>query len=477
MKKRYEPIGWKYSTILEATEGVLICGKDDSNYKGISIDTRTIEKSEVFLAIKGENYDGHNFINKAIESGVKCILINSDRINEVVKTDFAKYGTCIAVNNTVEALGKLAHFKRLRSKANVLAITGSNGKTTTKELTKAVFSEDFKTHYTTGNLNNEIGLPLTLLDLSPQHEWAVVEMGMNHSGEIHNLSMIAKPDIGIITNVGPAHIEGLGSIRNILNAKAEIIDGIKRKGKIILNADDEKVIRLRKKAEDNDIEVVTFGRSKNADIRAKGLQLGKNGMNFSVLFKGEEILMELPIYGKHMVSNVLAACAAGYCAGMSPTAIRKGLKKFKPAVGRFNIEETDIGFNVINDTYNANPASMEAALNTLKLLKKKERGIAILADMLELGDSSEELHESVGEIVANKGIEKLYVTGTFAKSIIKGAISNGLPEDDTFEGTKEEIIENLKEIVDRDDWLLVKGSRSMKMEEVTKAIMNHGNSD
>lgn len=477
MKRKYERIGWKYDAILEATKGVLICSKDDSSYSGISIDTRTIERNEIFVAIKGENFDGHDFIGKAIEKGVRCIVVNSDNIKDIADTEFSNYGTCIAVGNTTEALGNLANFQRLRSKASVIAITGSNGKTTTKEMTKAVIEGKFNTLSTSGNFNNEIGLPLTLLELSQNHEWAVVEMGMNHPGEIYNLSMTAKPDIGIITNVGPAHIEGLGSIKNIVSAKAEIIDGIKRKGKLILNADDDRVIKLKEFAEtEHDLKVITFGRSKKADIRAQNIKVVKSGMTFSVFFKDKEILMELPIFGRHMVSNVLAACAAGYCAGMKPVTIRKGLKKFKPAEGRFNIIDTDMGFNVINDTYNANPSSMEVAIGTLKLLKKKKKGYAILADMLELGDSSEKLHEDVGEIVAEKGIDKLYVTGTYADSIIKGALRKKMDGKDIFKGTKEEIIENLKESVDRNDWLLVKGSRSMKMEDVTKAIINYGNS-
>jgi UDP-N-acetylmuramoyl-tripeptide--D-alanyl-D-alanine ligase len=477
MKKKYESINWKFDAILEATEGVLISSKDENTYFGISIDTRTINKNEVFVAIKGENFDGHKFIGSAIEKGVKCIVINSDNIKDISDTNFSKYGTCIAVGDTTEALGKLGNFQRIRSKASVIAITGSNGKTTTKEMTKAVIEEGFNTLSTSGNFNNEIGVPLTLLGLSQTHEWAVVEMGMNHAGEIHNLAMTAKPDIGIITNVGPAHIEGLGSIKNILNAKAEIIDGIKRKGKLILNADDERVIKLKEFAEtEHDLEVITFGKTKKADIRAQNIKINKRGMTFSVFFRDKEILMELPIFGRHMISNVLAACAAGYCAGMKPVKIRKGLEKFKPAEGRFNIIETDMGFNVINDTYNANPSSMEVAIATLKLVKKKKKGFAILADMLELGDSSETLHEEVGEVVADKGIDKLYVTGTYADSVIKGALRKKMDEKDIFKGTKEEIIENLKESVDRYDWLLVKGSRSMKMEDVTKAIINYGNS-
>ncbi len=473
MAIKIKPLSWTIPQILEATNGMLLFGNSEFSFSGVSIDSRKIEEKDLFVAVKGETFDGHDFIQKVVDDGCRGVIINSEKIKDIAEAGLNKKNiVCIAVQNCIRALGDMANYQRRRTGVNVAGITGSNGKTTTKEMTASVFSTKYKTLSTPGNFNNEIGLPLTLLQLGKTHEWAIIEMGMNHFGEIKELSKISKPDIGVVLNAGAAHIEGLGSTVNVAKAKCEIFTGLKDSGTAIVNMDDKNLLKLipEIKSLGNIKEVVTFGKSKDADIKALSIKKDGDGISFILQLPEEEIDINLEIPGKFMVYNGLAAAAIAYKAGFNGKEIKKGLEQFKPVSGRMNIIKTGKGFNIINDTYNANPDSMEAAIRTLSNLRGRKRGFVVMGDMLELGANSGTFHKKIGGVVANLSLSGLFVYGTFSKAVYLGAVEKGMTPENVFTGEKDEIIKELKKTVGESDWILVKGSRSTKMEEVVEEI-------
>ncbi len=462
------PMPWNIDDILNATMGEVLCSKGTDTYKGISIDSRKISKNELFVAIKGENHDGHSFVEHVLGKGISGFVICKKDINKMPVTKWKnKNITCVAVDDTTQALGNLARFQRRRSKASVIAITGSNGKTTTRGLVSSVMEQKFSTISTMGNYNNEIGLPLTLFRLSQHHEKAVVELGMNHLGEIRALSKIAEPDMGIITNIGPAHLEGVGSLDGVMQAKGELLGEIKKTGTAILNADDPKILNL---AEKTHVPVLFFGFSEKAAVRALSVKSDKSETFFTLALPTGEISIQIGIPGTFMISNALAAAAAGYQAGLSLREIKKGLEQFQPSQGRMNIIKNK-GVNIIDDAYNANPDSMKSAIHTLLSLKEKERGILVLGDMLELGDHADSLHQEIGTLAAESDIHTLYATGNFAGAVEKGARDGDMDADRIFTGTHKEILEHLKKNITAKDWILIKGSRGMKMETIVKGFL------
>lgn len=456
---------WTVEQIIEATGGGVSGSDPGRSFSGISIDSRTISPNDIFVAIKGDVFDGHDFIDDVVQKGVKGVVVcfAEDR----VKASVGKDVVCITVNDTVKALADLAFYKRTHSRADVIAVTGSNGKTTTKEMTAKVTSSMFSTLSTMGNLNNEIGLPLSLLKLEDHHEWAVLELGMNHPGEIRRLARICTPDIGVITNVGPAHLEGVGSLEGVMRAKGELLEEMAQDGVAILNADDEFGLKL---AESTDRKTILFGRSEKADIRATSIRTGQGGIDFDLMTPGGKISIRLPAIGDFMVSNALAAAAAGVAIGIDLENIRTALENFSPVRGRMNIVCTGEGVHIIDDTYNANPGSVAAAIRTLRDLKKDRRGILIIGDMKELGKHSEPLHREIGSIAAQNGIDKIYAAGEYAQSVRDGAIAHNLPPENAGVGTWEEIVEHVSKIIRPGDWILVKGSRAMGMERVVQAL-------
>jgi UDP-N-acetylmuramoyl-tripeptide--D-alanyl-D-alanine ligase len=363
----------------------------------------------------------------------------------------------------------MAAFNRRRTPVSVIAITGSNGKTSTRKMVSDVVSRRFCTLSTQGNLNNDIGLPLTLLNLNRDHQWAVVELGMNRPGEIQRLAEICLPDIGLITNIGPAHLEGLGSMKAVTKAKGELLGKIKPDGTAILNADDP---RLLKMADITPINVLFFGMSKDAAIRAESVEKKGEGLSFSLVLPDETILVHLQTPAMFMISNALAAAAAGHLLGLTAVEIKNGLAAFKPVQGRMNIHNTGKGIHIIDDTYNANPGSMQAAIITLTSLKGKNKGFLIVGDMLELGEHSAPMHQKIGAVAARSEIAGLYVTGKYAEDVAKGALEEHMSPNDIFKGTHEEIIDAVSDRLDAGDWVLVKGSRGMAMEKVVQALLN-----
>lgn len=464
------PIPWTTAEIVKATRGELLCGDLKHSFSGISIDSRSISVNELFVAIKGDVHDGHSFTGDVIGRGVSGLLIDRPNTDKLPgKESIENSIVCITVNDTTRALGDLAAFNRKRSNAAVVAITGSNGKTSTRKMTAGVVSRRFCTLSTSGNLNNQIGLPLTLLNLDLNHRWAVLELGMNSPGEIKRLGEICLPDIGVITNIGPAHLEGLGSLDAVMQAKAELLEEIKTDGTAVLNADDPRVLQL---ADYTSRNVLFFGRSKNALIRALSVKKTGTGLSFTLVLPEESITVDLKTPAIFMVSNALAAAAVGYLLGLTAGEIKEGLEDFKPVKGRMNILKTVKGINIINDTYNANPDSMKAAINTLMSLKGNNRGILVAGDMLELGEHAESMHRNIGRIVAGSDIAKLYVTGQFAQTVATGAMDEDMDSRDIFTGTKEEILEGIKDRIGPGDWVLVKGSRGMTMETIVEGLLD-----
>ena len=369
---------------------------------------------------------------------------------------------------TTRALGDLARYHRHRSAVSVVAITGSNGKTTTRELTAAVVRRRYATLSTKKNFNNQIGLPLTLLEIEPHHQWVVVELGMNAPGEIDRLAEICMPDVGIITNIGPAHLEGVGSIEGVMHAKGELLERILPDGIAILNADDR---RLRYLIENVPVPaLLLYGNTEAATIRASDIMATPEETHFDLIFPGETVPVRMNIPGAFMVSNALAAAAVGYHLDIDPRQVKTALETVVPVQGRMNILTTGNRLNIMDDTYNANPGSMAAAFNTLKTLRRERRGIAVLGDMFELGEHAPALHRQVGALAAQSGIDLLFATGEHAGSVAQGARAAGLSSERIYTGTKEQIAQAVIERLRPLDWVLIKGSRGMAMEHVVASI-------
>lgn len=462
-------IPWTVSEILEATCGSLISGNRKEMFMGVSIDSRTIAAANVFVAIMGERHDGHHFIEDAVQKGVKGFVVSkSEAVVLPHKNEDFKKLIFIGVRDTTKALGDMASFNRIRSKIHVTAITGSNGKTTTRKMTTAVVRRRFSALSSHGNFNNQIGLPLTLLNLSPEHRWAVLEMGANHPGEIAYLAGICRPDIGVITNVGPAHLEGFGSLDGVASAKGELLDYMAIDGVAVLNAEDERVGSMAGRAPG---KILFYGTSKKAQIRASNIVEQNRGTLFTLELPEEQIDIYLKIPGSFMVLNALAAATVGYQIGLNIVEIKKALENdFEPAQARMNIVETKNGIHIIDDTYNANPDSMAGALKTLKSLRGNQRSVFVAGDMFELGEHAPALHEKIGQIAADIQISRLYAAGSHAGKLADGAIANGMPKENIFLGTKEEILSDLNNWLKAGDWVLVKGSRGMGMEQVVKGL-------
>ncbi len=445
-----------------------MCGDLRHPFSRVSIDSRAIAPPDIFFAIIGESHDGHGFAAAVVDQGVRGLVINRQKAAQLpVRAWETRDVTCIAVADTTRALGDLAAFNRRRARVSVAAITGSNGKTTTRQLTAGVVSRQFNTLASSGNFNNAIGLPLTLLGLSADHQWAVVELGTNRPGEIARLTEICSPDIGVLTNIGPAHLEGLGSLEGVIQEKGDLLRGLGRDGKAVLNADDPRVLQLAQKTSH---EVLLYGRSPAASIRAEEIKGDEQTISFTLLAGRESIAVQLHSPGQYMISNALAAAAVGHLLGISAAEIKAGLEGFKPVSGRMNICHLPNGVHMIDDTYNANPESMKAALATLKQMRAGSRGIFVAGDMLELGPQAPELHRQVGALAARTGVDRIYARGENAANLAAGAREEGMGPADTITGSREELLEDLKGWLQPDDWVLVKGSRGMAMEKIVEGL-------
>ena len=450
------------SDICEATGGRVIQEGRLARFTGVSIDSRMVADGDVFVAIVGDRHDAHTFISEVVARGAGCVVAEAKRLGRMPAG-----AAFVAVSDTTKALGLLASFHRRRLPVRVLCLTGTNGKTTTKEMLFLVFSTTFSTLKTKGNLNNHIGLPLTLLSLNAAHQWALCEAGMNHPGEIAYLAGLARPQIGLITNVGRGHLEGVGSIEGVAAAKRELLESMQG-GVAVLNADDPLVARM---AEGFPGEVLFFGLGDRADVRAEGIRPTPEGQEFTLSLSGRRVAVALRAFGRHMVENACAAAAAGHAAGIPPEKIAAGLSEFSPVAGRLVPRPLPSGASLLDDTYNANPQSMAAALETLKAVAGGRRAFAVLGDMFELGAYASEEHKKLGRLAGSLGLSGLFVTGDFAGETARGAKAAGMPEDRIFSGGRDEVIRSLSSALADGDWVLVKGSRGMAMETIVSALL------
>jgi UDP-N-acetylmuramoyl-tripeptide--D-alanyl-D-alanine ligase len=432
---------------------------------GVSIDSRTVTKGDLFIALRGERFDGHNFISKAVESGAACILVEHRWSQANAPMMVSIHIPRIIVDNTVESLGHLASGYRKKFNIPFLAVGGSNGKTTTKEMIKNVLGARYRVLGTDGNFNNHIGLPQTLLRLEKKHEIAVLEIGTNHPGEIEYLCSILKPTHGLITNIGREHLEFFGSLDGVAKAEGELFEWLaEHRGVAFVNADDQFIRQLGKKVK----KKANFGFNPGKDL-TKGTVVSTSADGKVLLRvkprgkKAFEIILGVP--GEHNAKNALAAAAVGLALKVRPSDIQRALGAFQPAANRMEIRRV-AGVTILNDTYNANPDSTLAALDTLHRMDSAGKKIAVLADMLELGAQSADLHRQIGKAIANYGVAIVLTFGERAKSIYDAAsVETKAHFDD-----KDALSEYLSRSLAEGDIVLIKGSRGMKMEEVVAAL-------
>ncbi|HHV98112.1 MAG TPA: UDP-N-acetylmuramoyl-tripeptide--D-alanyl-D-alanine ligase [Clostridiaceae bacterium] len=450
----------KCSEIMDAVGGTFLSGNSETVITGVSTDSRTISAGNLFIPIAGARFDGHDFIGQAFERGAAACLTHKEDIPDVS-------GTVIKVSDTLRALGDLASFYRKKFNIPVVGITGSVGKTSTKEMVAAVLSQQYRVMKTEGNFNNEIGLPLTMFSLDKSHQCAVIEMGMSGFGEISRLSRISQPDIAIITNIGLSHIEKLGSRQNILKAKMEILDGLSRNGVVILNGDDQLLSGMRNLLP---YKTIFYGLEDDADYQAFDIKTaGEQGTYFKIEINNKTYEVHIPVPGIHNVHNALAAIAAGIELKVPVEKIIKGIGEYTPAKMRLNILSFN-GIKIINDTYNASPQSMEAALGVLKDIEGN-RKIAVLGDMLEMGSWADKAHKDVGKFAFESGVELLITVGENGRNIARGALDSGMNPEKVHQcETNEEIVNLLEGLMTNGDVILVKGSRGMKMEEIVERL-------
>lgn len=442
--------------INETTGGQLVRGQDQMIITGVTTDSRQVKPGDVFFALRGENFDGHDYVKQAFVQGAAAAVI-SDK----VKQNFDEYNQgVILVEDTLQALQDLAADWRQQFAIPLIAITGSVGKTTTRDIMSAVLSTRWTTLTTEHNYNNDIGLPLTLLRLDAKHQTAVVEMAMRGPGEILRLARIARPTAAIITNVEPVHLETLGSLENIARAKCEILSSVQDFA--VINGDNH---LLRKEAAEYSCPCYTFGYNEDCDFRILKAEVRKRQLNITVRLLKEEVSFEFAIPAAKLAGNIVAAAAVGYLYGMSADQILMGLQQYKPTGNRLNISPLSEGGVLINDTYNANPVSMAAALEAGRELAGNSQFVAVLGDMYELGDYEIKGHQEVGAKAAQVGVDLLITVGSKGYLIAEEAQNCGLASNKVYHFLeKEDSINFLRSRVSKQDTVLFKASRGMRLE-------------
>jgi UDP-N-acetylmuramoyl-tripeptide--D-alanyl-D-alanine ligase len=460
-------MAWSMAEIVAATGGRIAREGAKARFGEVVTDSTKIKEGAVFVALKGERHDGHQFIADAVRRGAACVIAHRP-----VAQNILGKAAAVRVPDTLRALGDLAHYRRMRLAPKVLAITGSNGKTTTKEMVAAILEEGSlggqtlrgRVLKTEGNFNNLVGLPLTLLRLREKHRVAVVELGTSYPGEIQRLAEIAEPDAGIITSVAAAHLEGLSSLAGVAREKGALYRRVRADGAIAVNLDDPWVAGLAREFRGKKI---TYGG--RGQVRAKNSHMdGTTAMRFKLQAGRRSCHVRLNYLGRHNVNNALGAAALSLCAGVTLPAIRRGLEKARPFSMRMQIENWR-GIGIVNDTYNANPASMKAALQTLEEIASRGKKIAVLGDMFELGEYSRKEHRELGKAAAASGIDLLYLLGAWAGEVRSGALAGGMPQARIVIGKDhKDLACRLRERAKIGDWLLFKGSRGMKMENILR---------
>ena len=462
-------MAWTLDEILTATGGKSEGRPKASRFDEIVTDSNKVKAGSVFVALKGERFDGHRFVKDAISRGAGCLVVH-----QPLRPADLRSVTAVKVPDTLRALGDLAHFRREQYTAKVLAITGSNGKTTTKEMLAAILQRASLNRHplkgrvlkTEGNFNNLVGLPLTLLRLRKRHRIVVVEMGTNRPGEIQRLAEIAAPDVAIITSVAPAHLEGLNSLAGVAKEKGALFRVMRAGGTIVVNLNDSRVRRLGERFSG---KKVTYGRG--GQIRAEsGSLLDSGAMRFTLRAGHQRAQVRLNFVGQHNIANALGAAAMAYSLGITLPTIRRGLESVKPYSMRMQLESWR-GIGIINDAYNANPASMIAAIKTLAQISSRGERIAVLGEMFELGKQSQREHLRLGNQLAQARLDRVYLLGERAPDVRKGALRGGMKSDQVIVGeTHSDIGQRLRAHLKKGDWLLIKGSRGMKMETVLSEL-------
>ena len=452
--------------ILEVTNGELFVGNKDYICKSYSKDTRTIKEGDCYIGIKGETFDGNMFWEQALENGASTVIVqNVDISTEKIEKWADK--NIIKVKDTLEALYNIARYKRSLYDIPVIAITGSVGKTSTKDIVANVVSQKYKTLKTEGNNNNNIGLPFTILRMQDE-EAAVLEMGMNHFGEISLLASIAKPTICVITNIGTSHIGNLGSRENILKAKLEILEGNK-KDAVIINNDNDLLHKWYEENKEN-YNIRTYSINEKSDIIAKNISLKENSSDFTCNINGKEEKITVPVGGEHFVLNSLCAIAVGEVLGIEADKIKSGIESFELTKKRMDIIELQNGIKIINDAYNASLESMKASLKVLSEFKEN-RKIAVLGDMFELGDFAKELHKKVGEEVIKNNIDILIACGENSKYMAEVAKENMDSNNVYYLENKEDIESLLQKIAKPGDVILFKASNGMQFYKIAERMV------
>lgn len=452
--------------IVNACKGKLICGNREQLVEGFSRDSREIKEGDIYIGIKGENFDGNSYYMQAIENGaIGCII--EEHYESNIDLEKVQNKNIIIVKDTIKAIQEIATYRRNQFNIPTVAVTGSVGKTSTKDIIASTLAQKYNVLRTEGNKNNHIGLPLTILKLKDQ-EAMVVEMGMNHLGEIRTLTNIAKPNICVITNIGTSHIGNLGSRENILKAKLEILDGLQEGGTVIINNDND---LLHKWAEENKdkYNIITCGIENKSEYMAYNIKESEENVEYSIDLKHITYNVKVPISGKPFVYNSLVAMAVGETCNVDIENIINGIAKFELTKKRMEITKKN-EITIINDSYNASYDSMKAVLEYLKTVKAK-RKIAVLGDMLELGEFSKELHQKVGEEVAKNNIDILITVGEMANNIADKAKENGVKNTVSFLDN-EKAVNYIKEILKPEDIILFKASNSMKFGEMVEKIIN-----
>lgn len=456
--------------ILEITGARLVAG-DPCTVRGavkrVITDSRNVTPGDLFVAFKGERFDGHQFLGQALHKGAVAVLINADvRIPSAVT---AAAVSILAVPDTLVAYQRLAAYHRSRFDIPVVAVTGSNGKTTTKEMVARVLEERWTVLVTEGNLNNRIGVPQTLLRLAASHQAAIIEMGVDQKGQTSRLAELVRPTIGLITNIGPDHLEFFGTMDASAEAKGELLDWLESDDAVVLNADDPYFRYLAARAR---CRVVSFGLGPDAHVRALDVVHVPDGITCDLMLPdgARPIALRLPAHGLHNLANALAAAAVGYLCALESAQIARGLARFTPAAMRSQVERLG-ALTVLVDCYNANPASTKAALDWLAAQPNGARTIAVLGDMLELGPGAPAFHEEVGAYAAGHRIAELVTCGALARGFAKGAEQVGMASSRITEAPDAvRAAEIVAEKARPGDVVLVKGSRGMRMEQIVEAL-------
>lgn len=453
----------KLGEVLQAIQGNVI-GEipEELSIREISTDTRSLEKADLFFALAGKQFNGHDFIKEAISKGVRYFVVSD--LNKI-SSEFKKSANFIVVDDTLKAYGDLAKFYRQKFKIPAVAITGSSGKTTVKELTAHLLSQRFQVLKNRGTENNAIGVPKTIFQLTPTHEVMVLEMGTSSPGEIDRLSSIIAPQIGVVTQIGLAHLEGLLSQEGVKEEKLKVLNSIERGGILVLNGQDPLLKDVKSGV--HKIQRVGFSKEGN-DLWAEQIWCHETGSSFYL--NGKD-LCETPLIGRHNVLNCLHAIYISQAMGLDLASIQKALSSFKPVAGRLAVRTFE-GIQFLDDSYNSNPSSFRASLETLKEIKMRGRKIVVCGDMLELGAASEALHREIGALIADWLFDYVIAAGPLSRHLVDEALKKGFDPKRIYHAVNNlEAGKICREIAQSGDMVLVKGSRGMKMEKVFECFI------